>query len=254
MLPALARLAARTSRSGIASAAASSPAPPAFALRSLPRPLSSTSGTAAPSPRRLGDILHLEKLAGCSREEIEAIWVDFHAVKSDNAASTFASSSSSSAPHAFRLGSTLAASDYAAFKERAKASPLLALPIAKETAEGGGGGQAKQPPLLTLLSQAQLPHLLVGTLEEYRQSGPAAPAHAIITHYDELASEKGIVLVRTDLVSPHVLSPGEARALVSTLHSLYLNDAGHALIRNFNHAPSAFEWAELCRHLGVEAE
>lgn len=253
MLCATLRVAARRGRAAASVAAAATlPASPAL-LSPFSRPLTSTSGTAAPSPRRLGDILHLDKLTGCSGPEIEAIWVDFHAVKAKADASTSAFSASPSPAHAFRLGSTLAAADYATFKERAKASPMLALPIAKETAPDGEG-QGKQPPLLTLLSQAQLPHLLVGTLEEYRQSGPAAPAHAIITHYDELAADKGVVLVRTDLVSPHVLTPSEARALVSTLHSLYLNDAGHALVRAFNHDPSAFDWGELCRHLGVEAE
>jgi len=259
MLPStLARLATRHHRRAAAVTAAAAAALPACLSLSLTRrPAASTSGTAAPSPRRLGDILHLDKLAGCSGPEVAAIWEDFHAVKKKGGGESdpAAAPSSPSTAHAFRLGSTLPAAAYATFKARAAASPLLALPLAKEAGkeEGGKGGGTKG--LLTLVSQAQLPHLLIGTLAEFRAAGPAAPAHAVVTHYDELADEKGIVLVRTDLVSPHVLAPAEAASLVSTLHALYLDDeagGGHALVRAFNHDPASFEWGALCKRLGVE--
>lgn len=246
----LLRLGAR--RSAPTAAAASSLLP---ALLSPPhhRPsFSSTSGTAAPSPRRLADILHLEKLAGASGAEVAAIWMDFHDAskkKKEAPSSPTSPSFASSTPHAFRLGTTLPAADYAAFRDRAKASPLIALPVAKAV----GGDDTKA--LLTLLAQAQLPHLLIGTLGEFRDSGPAAPAHAIVTHYDELAAEKGVVLVRTDLVSPHVLSPAEVERVVATIHALYLDDTpggGHSFVRAFNHAPAGFDWEGLCKHVGVE--
>ena len=246
MLPTnlLRTLAARARRQGTTAALPTVLAP----LLPSRRP-SSTSGTAAPSPRRLGDILHLDKLADASGPEIAAIWVDFHDVEKKKGVADHHPSTSAAAPaHACRLGTTMAADAFSKFRSRAAASPLMALPVLKQ-----GDGDTGTPGALTLLVQAQHPHLLVGTLGEYRDAGPAAPAHAVVTHYDDLADEKGVVLVRTDLVSPHVLSPAEARQAVATLHALYLDEAGHAFIRAFNHAPAGFDWEALCKHLGVEA-
>jgi hypothetical protein len=235
--------------------AAAGALPPASLVR-LP---SYSTGTAAPSPRRLADILRLDLLADKTGAEVEAIWREFHDATSSK------DDESRSGAHRFRLGSTLPAPAYATFASRAAASPLFVLPIAKHTQGQGDEGEGRQqqegksppPGLLTLVTQAQLPHILVGTLGEYRNApgGPAsAPAHAVITHYDELASDKGVVLVRTDIVSPHVLSPAEAAGAVRALHSLYLDDApggGHALVRAFNHAPDSFQWEALLEYLGL---
>ena len=260
MLPAAAlfsRALAAAARARRGPPALSALAPPALLARLAPgRPAS--SGTAAPSPRRLGDILHLDKLTEATGPEIAAIWTDFHDAskkgRAGDASTSAASASPASTPHAFRLGSTMAADAYAAFKARAAASPLLALPVAKPSECGGGAGDGGGSlGSLTLLVQAQLPHLLIGTLGEYQAAGPSAPAHAVVTHYDELAEDKGVVLVRTDLVSPHVLTPAEAAAVVATIHRLYCEEAGHALVRAFNHAPATFDWDALCKHVGVEA-
>jgi hypothetical protein len=246
---------------------------PASPLAASSASASSSPGTAAPSPRRLGDILRLDMLADKTGAEVEAIWRDYHDVAGKKEAAgggvppppaAFAGPA-----HPFRLGSALPAADYATFAARAAKAPLFALPISKAAAgsgegAGAGGGaagpEAPAPPpppsLLTLVTQVQLPHVLVGTLEEYRGAGGpgAAPAHAVITHYDELAAGKGVVLVRTDVVSPAVLTPAEAAAALAALHRLYLDDApggGHALVTAFNNEPASFKWEALLEYLGL---
>lgn len=86
---------------------------------------------------------------------------------------------------------------------------MLVWPLRKEGAGGGAeeGGEKKEPTsgLLVLLSQAQLPHVLFTTVDEFRALGPDAPAHVVLTHYAELAEEKGVVLWRADVVSPALL-------------------------------------------------
>ena len=132
-----------------------------------------------------------------------------------------------------------------------------------------------------LLSQAQLPHVLFTTVDEFRALGPDAPAHMVLTHYSELAEEKGVVLWRADVVSPALLvasssssglqstttaeggeeakqpptstsSSDAARALVATAHALYLDPEGRAHARAFNEA-KGFDFAALLKYFGLAA-
>lgn len=42
--------------------------------------------------------------------------------------------------------------------------------------------------------------------------GSAAQPHMTLTHYSELKESKGIVLVRGDVLSPHIVSTAEVSA------------------------------------------
>jgi hypothetical protein len=42
--------------------------------------------------------------------------------------------------------------------------------------------------------------------------GSAAAPHFVATHYQELVGEKGIVLVRGDIIHPNAVSIGEVRS------------------------------------------
>lgn len=179
--------------------------------------------TVAPSPTSLADVVKLDALADKSPADVASLWASYHA---------------DDARH--RVGTVLAASDYSTFASRAAAAPTFVLPLAKP----GGGA-------LSLVAQVQAPVTLVTTVDEFKGAGAQAPAHVIVTHYPDLASSKGIVLVRADVLGPHVASPDEARVIVDALHKAYLDDAGHALVRAFNHAPATFSFDALLSFFGV---
>lgn len=52
--------------------------------------------------------------------------------------------------------------------------------------------------------------------------GSAAQPHMTLTHYSELKESKGIVLVRGDVLSPHIVSTAEVRADAWTI--LYIEE------------------------------
>ena len=324
--------------------------------RKDPTSLSSSYSTAAPSPRKLDDILKIESLRGKTREEIALIWTEVRRRgegekrerekrerererekrergrkrgrgrgRGERESSFFCVSflrltfyfSKKIPNHQFhrddsknRVGGTLSAAAYKDFKEHVAEAPMLVWPLRKEAAEAAGSGSgegeggkrggegAEQGPapggggLVVLLSQAQLPHVLFTTVDEFRALGPDAPAHVVLTHYTELAEEKGVVLWRADVVSPALLvsassgsrsppcsstaaaaaaaaegegeakaspapppstsSSDAARALVATTHALYADPEGRAHARAFNEA-KGFDFGALLRYLGLAA-
>ncbi|ONK80601.1 uncharacterized protein A4U43_C01F19640 [Asparagus officinalis] len=61
-------------------------------------------------------------------------------------------------------------------------------------------------------------------LEDYKARGTQASPYFTVTYYTEFAETKGLVLVRRDIVLTSKLTNDEARWLVQTAHSFYLND------------------------------
>jgi ATP synthase F1 complex assembly factor 1 len=58
---------------------------------------------------------------------------------------------------------------------------------------------------------AQMPRLLFTGLEDYKIRGSQASPYLVVTHYDELAESKDIVLVRGDIILPNHLKDAEVR-------------------------------------------
>lgn len=181
--------------------------------------------------------------------------------------------------------------------------PLRKEFVAAKGDEGGGGGAAaaggekqaaaaddekkktEERGLVVLLSQAQPPHVLFTTVDEFRTLGPDAPAHVVVTHYCELAESKGVVLWRADVVSPALLalastlpattstkgdesssssssassssssssSSEVARSLVAKLHALYADPEGRAHARALNEGAKGFDFGEVLRYFGMKS-
>ena len=75
---------------------------------------------------------------------------------------------------------------------------MFVLPLSRP----GGGFE-------TLLLQWQLPVMLATSLEEFKQRGAAATPYLTVMHYDELGRDKGLVLVRGDILQENQLSVPE---------------------------------------------
>lgn len=175
------------------------------------------------SPEKLEDIVKLELLARHDAGGVAKIWAAQHENEEQRG----------------RVGTHIDAKKYGKFVERVKESPLFVLPLAKP--EG----------YLTVVLQVQLPRVLFTTLEEYRTHTTAARAHLAVTHYTELAADKGIVLVRGDVLQKADVNIFEAKALLQHMYEFYLNPRKYELfVRKFNQNPTSFQFKDLLVELG----
>ena len=76
------------------------------------------------------------------------------------------------------------------------------LPVPK-----GGGA------FVTFFMQWQLPHCLFTLLDEVQRGVSNARPHLVLTHYPELAAEKGLVFARGDVPSPGACAQRGMRAV-----------------------------------------
>lgn len=98
--------------------------------------------------------------------------------------------------------------------------------------------------------QFQLPHVLFTTLESYKQLGAGATPALTLTHYTELTKDKGIVLIRGDILNPSTVTRLEAQTLLRLSEDFYLDPRKHEFVRAFNHKPSDFDLKRMLDSLG----
>lgn len=103
----------------------------------------------------------------------------------------------------------------------------------------------------TLVLNWQGPVALLTSLDEYRRLGAGAPPHMTVTCYPELAESKGLVLVRGDVISGHVVSAPEARTLLQLARAFYTDPGAHRFVYAFNHEPEKFSFDALLAELGL---
>lgn len=175
------------------------------------------------SPEKLEDVVKMGLLARHDARGVARIWAAQHAKEEERG----------------RVGTHIDAKSYGKFVERAKEAPLFVLPLAKP--EG----------YLTVVLQVQLPRVLFTTLEEYRTHTTSSKAHLAITHYTELAADKGIVLVRGDVLQKSDVNIFEAKALLKHTYDFYLDPRKYEVfVRKFNHNPASFQFKDLLVELG----
>ncbi|KAI5657239.1 hypothetical protein M9H77_26032 [Catharanthus roseus] len=69
-----------------------------------------------------------------------------------------------------------------------------------------------------------MPHVLFTGLEDYKARGTQASPYFVVTYYKEFAESKGLALIRGDIVLTSKLTDSEAKWLLETMQSFYLND------------------------------
>ncbi len=106
----------------------------------------------------------------------------------------------------------------------------------------------------------------------------------MVTHYTELEHTKGLVLVRGDVLSPHIVSvpevcsqcsrvraiyytqskedmtachgrqmlccPAQARTLMALGSAFYVDPINYLHVHNFNHDPAQFNYNQILQDLG----
>ncbi|KNA12566.1 hypothetical protein SOVF_124800 [Spinacia oleracea] len=101
----------------------------------------------------------------------------------------------------------------------------------------------------TMFSQVKIPHIIFTGLEDYKARGTQASPYFTVTHYTEFTDTKDLVLVRGDVVFTSKLTDEEAKVLLETTQSFYLNDVRYKLVERFNKQTHDFEFKDVLQAL-----
>lgn len=166
----------------------------------------------------LESIIDMERAKFQSPEDLISVWDDYHLGRG-------------------HIGTAIKAQLYNALDQRSKTCRYFVIPLQR------GSGYTN------MFVQVQMPHLLFTGLEDYKERGTQASPYFVVTHYTEFGETKGIVLIRGDVVLPSKLSDSEARWLLETAQTFYLNDARYKLVERFNKETREFEFNDVLRAL-----
>ncbi|KAL6991146.1 hypothetical protein U1Q18_009265 [Sarracenia purpurea var. burkii] len=178
------------------------------------------TGFAPLQPQTLDSIINIEKAKNQSPEDVAASWDDFHLGRT-------------------HIGTSMKAELYHLLEQRATNCRYFVIPLWR------GSGYT------TMFAQVQMPHILFTGLEDYKARGTQASPYFTVTYYKEFAESKDLVLIRGDVVFPSKLSDSEAKWLLETLQSFYLNDVRYKLVERFNRDTREFEFKDVLQALDM---
>uniref|UniRef100_A0A0D9VF98 ATP synthase mitochondrial F1 complex assembly factor 1 n=1 Tax=Leersia perrieri TaxID=77586 RepID=A0A0D9VF98_9ORYZ len=179
-----------------------------------------SSGFSPLKRKPLGSILDVERAKGLSPEQLVAAWDDYHLGRG-------------------HIGASMSAKLYHLMEQRSATCRHFVIPLWK------GSGYT------TMFMQVQMPHMIFTGLEDYKARGTQASPYYTITHYTEFAETKDTVLIRGDVVFTSKLTDSEAKCLLETAHSFYLNDVRYRLVERFNKETHEFEFNDVLQVLDM---
>lgn len=166
----------------------------------------------------LDSIIDIERAKLQSPEDLISAWEDYHLGRG-------------------HIGTAIKAQLHHALEQRSISCRHFVIPLWR------GSGYTN------MFIQVQMPNMLFTGLEDYKRRGTQASPYLTVTHYTEFADSKGVVLVRGDVVLPSKLSDSEARWLLETSQTFYLNDVKYRLVERFNKETHEFEFNDVLRAL-----
>ncbi|XP_078177338.1 ATP synthase F1 complex assembly factor [Carex rostrata] len=166
----------------------------------------------------LESILDLDRAKNLSPEHLVSAWDDFHLGRG-------------------HIGTYMKANQYHLLEQRSATCRHFVIPLWR------GSGYT------TMFVQVQTPHIIFTGLEDYKARGTQASPYFTVTYYTEFAETKDTVLVRGDVVFTSKLSDEEAKWLLETAQSFYLNDSRYKLVERFNKQTREFEFKDVLQAL-----
>ncbi|KAM1004791.1 hypothetical protein FF1_004875 [Malus domestica] len=182
------------------------------------RALSFAAGFNPLKAKPLDSIIDVERVKDRSAEDIASAWDDFHLGRG-------------------HIGASMNAKLYHLLEHRAADCRYFVIPLWR------GNGYT------TMFAQVQMPHMVFTGLEDYKARGTQASPYFAVTYYNEFAESKDMVLIRGDVVLPSKLTDSEAKWLVETTQSFYLNDMRYKLVERFNKQTHDFEFKDVLQAL-----
>lgn len=184
------------------------------------RKSSFASGFTPLKAKPLGSIIDIRRAELQSPEDLAEIWDDFHLGRG-------------------HIGASMKASLYHLFMQRAADCRYFVMPLRK------GSGYT------SMFAQVQIPHMIFTGLEDYKAKGTEATPYFTVSYYTEFAETKDLVLIRGDIVFASKLTDTEAKWLLETTQSFYLNDNRYKLIERFNKQTLDFEFKDVLQALDI---
>ncbi|KAM5588074.1 hypothetical protein ABKV19_006495 [Rosa sericea] len=184
------------------------------------RASSFASGFSPLKPKPLDSIIDIQRVKDRSPEDIASAWDDYHLGRG-------------------HIGASMKASLYHLLEHRAADCRYFVIPLWR------GSGY------VTMFAQVQMPHMVFTGLEDYKARGTQATPYFTMTYYNEFAQSKDMVLIRGDVVLPSKLSDSEAKWLLETTQTFYLNDVRYKLVERFNKQTHDFEFKDVLQTLDM---
>ncbi|KAF5764905.1 hypothetical protein HanRHA438_Chr15g0709741 [Helianthus annuus] len=178
------------------------------------------SGFSPLKHKPLESLIDIERAKHQTPEDLAQIWDDFHLGRG-------------------HIGASMKTKLYHLMEQRAADCRYFVLPVWK------GSGYT------TMFMQVQMPHILFTGLEDYKARGTQAAPYFTVSHYKEFAETKDLVLIRGDIVFASKLTDSEAKWLLETAQSFYLNDTRYKLVERFNKKTSEFDFKDVLRALDM---
>ncbi|KAK6124365.1 hypothetical protein DH2020_041858 [Rehmannia glutinosa] len=182
------------------------------------RTLSFATGFAPLQRKPLESILDVDRAKNKSPEELADIWDDYHLGRG-------------------HIGVSMNAKLYHLLEQRTADCRYFVIPLWK------GSGYT------TMFLQVQMPYMLFTGLEDYKARGTQAAPYFTASYYKEFADSKDLVLIRGEVVFTSKLSDEEAKWLLETAQSFYLNDVRYKLVERFNKETREFEFKDVLQAL-----
>lgn len=165
-------------------------------------------------PKKLEDLLKKDIIDGKTGDEITDIWYTYHEEKSNT------------------VGLVLTGETGKKVLSRASECPLYVQPIFRDDG------------YFVLVSQFQGPsHFLCAYLEDYKMDPNAATPLLSISIFDDYASDKGIALVRGEVLNLGI-EVNEGRKFVESLLDNYRIEEEFSSVKAFNKNPNEFRFED----------
>ncbi|CAH8264668.1 unnamed protein product [Arabidopsis lyrata] len=178
------------------------------------------SGFTPLQPKPLDSIMDLARAKTKSPEELTSIWDDYHLGRG-------------------HIGITMKAQLYRLLEQRASECRYFVIPLWR------GNGY------ITMFAQVEAPHMIFTGLEDYKARGTQAAPYLTTTFYTELSETKDLVFIRGDVVFTSKLTDEEAKWIMETAQSFYLNDSRYKLLERFNKHTHDFEFKDVLQALDM---
>lgn len=206
------------------------PPPPPQAQVSQRQPRSDTTSTTqkppteAPGIKTLSSYINIPKTLALPSKEIEVIWRLRHASSPRSLCATI--------PHA----------DYLRIEATARRHPQFILPLPRE------GQGAEIHFLQWTFPTPMTPTILFTHLAEFKLRGEYAQPHTTVTHHLDIAEEKGLVLLRGEVLEGRGVSVEEGKWLLMCLQKFYggeVKQERRKLLEQFSQGDGGFKVEEL---------
>ncbi|XP_055805966.1 uncharacterized protein LOC129874670 isoform X1 [Solanum dulcamara] len=192
------------------------------------------SGFTPLKQKPLDSIIDMERAKDKSAEELADIWDD---VLSWTNRHKFCHKNEQYHLGRGHIAASMKSKLYKLLEQRASSCRYFVIPLWK------GSGYT------TMFVQVQAPHILITGLEDYKARGTQAAPYFTVSYYTEFAESKDLVLVRGDIVFTSKLTDSEAKWLLDTAQSFYLNDVRYKLVERFNRETREFEFKDVLQTL-----